>query len=546
MSNIPQSSNRRKARSKNGCLTCRVRKVKCDERRPACQRCTNGLMKCEWLEPGQSLSSKGARSSKSSTPSSISQRPLAPSPTAGTDGSHGDDPEECNSAEAEIHLTLPHNAHINVQELSSPRPALSTSHIPLSNSLQLSADDQAAFLYIPESILVLSYGKLWTWSCFSYIYTHIASQYSGVMRSFIAVASMELRAREVLAVRDGNDPARSMENAHRIGAAAGVHYSATLKDLSSLLNHICHSEGSSNDIDALFTMWFLILRYEVYDSESKGASLVHLDGIRSFLKPYLETGGYANGEKLPYISQPMLLYTLYLDADSATGNINGGRLCMDLLSRDADDHISHERIFLSARSILPKIWGETYPVSELLDDLENYRPLRLFHLCQAAKLELMRLARSAIPDLDAAEVHKLWKHTQNFGDEFADILILAKSIPDSGGKRLIWTVYSAALDYHALQVLFACLFPRDESRFQLDAALSQILAIASKALGEDPRQIYRFMWSLSVALCKTQGHNNQHWLTAQLDRARVLMPNFDVPDLILQHKLKPNEGPQLA
>lgn len=106
----------------------------------------------------------------------------------------------------------------------------------------------------------------------------------------------------------------------------------------------------------------------------------------------------------------------YLDADSATGNINGGQLCMDLLSRDADDYISHERIFLSARSILPKIWGETYPVSELLDDLENYRPLRLFHLCQAAKLELMRLARSAIPDPDAADVQKLWKHTQNFGD----------------------------------------------------------------------------------------------------------------------------------
>lgn len=267
-------------------------------------------MKCEWLEPGRSLSSKRARSSKSSIPSSISQRPLAPSPTAGTDGSHGDDSEGGNSAEAEIHLTFAHHAHMNVGKLSSPRPALSTSHIPLSNSLQLSADDQAAFLYIPESILVLSYGKLWKWSCFSYIYTNIASQYSGVMRSFIAVASMELRSREVLAVRDGNDSAWSLESAQRIGTAAGVHYTATLKDLSSLLDHICHSEASGNDIDALFTMWFLILRYEAYDSESKGASLVHLDGIRSFLRPYLEKGGYTNGGKLPYISQPMLLYTL--------------------------------------------------------------------------------------------------------------------------------------------------------------------------------------------------------------------------------------------
>ncbi|KAF7555909.1 hypothetical protein G7Z17_g1832 [Cylindrodendrum hubeiense] len=121
--------------------------------------------------------------------------------------------------------------------------------------------------------------------------------------------------------------------------------------------------------------------------------------------------------------------------------------------------------------------------------------------------------------------------------EFADILILAKSTPSSGGKRLIWTVYSAALDYHALQMLFACLYPRDESRIQLDAALSQILAIASKALGEDPLQIYRFIWSLSIAFSKTHGHSGQHWLAAQLDRARVLMPNFDVPDFMQQHNL---------
>lgn len=196
-----------------------------------------------------------------------------------------------------------------MQSQETPRPALSTSHIPLSNSLRLSPQDQAAFLYIPDSILVLSYGKLWKWSCFSYIHSRIASQYRGVMRSFIAVASMELRAREILAAGDG-----SVERAQRIGAAATAHYSLALKDLSSLLDRICHSDGGSQsqreDIDALFTMWFLILRFEAYDAESTGSSLVHLDGIRSFLRPYLENDGYSDGEMLPYVSQPMLLYTL--------------------------------------------------------------------------------------------------------------------------------------------------------------------------------------------------------------------------------------------
>jgi hypothetical protein len=63
------------------------------------------------------------------------------------------------------------------------------------------------------------------------------------------------------------------------------------------------------------------------------------------------------------------------------------------------------------------MWGEQYPVSELLDDLENYRPLRLYHLCQGAKLELLRLARSTTQDgLEESSLKKLWRHVESFGD----------------------------------------------------------------------------------------------------------------------------------
>jgi hypothetical protein len=107
----------------------------------------------------------------------------------------------------------------------------------------------------------------------------------------------------------------------------------------------------------------------------------------------------------------------YLDADSATGNPNSGQFCLDFLSRDAHDYISHEHLFLSVRSALPKIWGEQYPVYELLDDLENYRPLRLYHLCQGAKLELLRLARSTTHDVSEEDsLKKLWRHVEHFGD----------------------------------------------------------------------------------------------------------------------------------
>lgn len=47
-----ESRKRRKRyiRSKNGCMTCRTRKVKCDERRPECVRCETEERECSYLE----------------------------------------------------------------------------------------------------------------------------------------------------------------------------------------------------------------------------------------------------------------------------------------------------------------------------------------------------------------------------------------------------------------------------------------------------------------------------------------------------------------
>ncbi|KIY74389.1 hypothetical protein CYLTODRAFT_4091 [Cylindrobasidium torrendii FP15055 ss-10] len=37
-------------RSKTGCLTCRVKKIKCDETKPGCIRCAHGQRECTWPE----------------------------------------------------------------------------------------------------------------------------------------------------------------------------------------------------------------------------------------------------------------------------------------------------------------------------------------------------------------------------------------------------------------------------------------------------------------------------------------------------------------
>ncbi|KAA1475211.1 hypothetical protein DENSPDRAFT_841952 [Dentipellis sp. KUC8613] len=47
----PQTRRRPKyTRSKTGCLTCRVKKIKCDETKPNCIRCVHGQRECNWPE----------------------------------------------------------------------------------------------------------------------------------------------------------------------------------------------------------------------------------------------------------------------------------------------------------------------------------------------------------------------------------------------------------------------------------------------------------------------------------------------------------------
>ncbi|KAI0764447.1 hypothetical protein BC629DRAFT_1251917, partial [Irpex lacteus] len=47
----PQQYQRKRpkyTRSKTGCLTCRAKKVKCDEEKPDCARCRAGGRECVW------------------------------------------------------------------------------------------------------------------------------------------------------------------------------------------------------------------------------------------------------------------------------------------------------------------------------------------------------------------------------------------------------------------------------------------------------------------------------------------------------------------
>lgn len=112
--------------------------------------------------------------------------------------------------------------------------------------------------------------------------------------------------------------------------------------------------------------------------------------------------------------------------------------------------------------------------------------------------------------------------------DFTDVLVLARIMPSSNGRRSMTTVFSAAMEFYTLQVLFACLCPGDQESECLDSALSQILNIAYKVIGEDQQLSFRSFWPLSVALLTSRDQIHQEWLRRQLKQASILCSAFSV------------------
>lgn len=188
------------------------------------------------------------------------------------------------------------------------RPALPIAQIHLINSLTLSHDDLRSFHYIPESIMVLQFGKPWRWSMLSYVHSKIASREKGVMRAFIAVAAMELRSQELSATSEDKSLSERTERAEHLKTSAANHYYNALRDLSSILERISRPDYSDDDVDSLFALWFLILHFGLYDPDSVSASHVHLKGIRSFLLRYVQNHREGGLRDLPPASQQLLLF----------------------------------------------------------------------------------------------------------------------------------------------------------------------------------------------------------------------------------------------
>jgi hypothetical protein len=275
-----------------------MRKVKCDERHPQCLRCTQSCVKCEWNLPPKPR--RRVRQSSDAPRTENARVRLLPNLTSVDDRDDENEVEELPSTASSDHSL----ALMQYASQTPLLPTLSTSHIPLSNSLNLKIMDWECFQHIPKSILVLALGKPWRWSMLSYHHSKIATQEPGIMRGFIAVASMELRSKYLLPREDGSvQPIDSVRRAGQLQHVGMNNYHLAINDLSSILERVSRPDRTDDDLDALFAMWFLILNFEQYGLDLVENTHIHLSGINTFISRALEHGEHLH---LPPASQQLL------------------------------------------------------------------------------------------------------------------------------------------------------------------------------------------------------------------------------------------------
>ncbi|KAF8520463.1 hypothetical protein BU17DRAFT_89054 [Hysterangium stoloniferum] len=168
-------------RSKTGCLTCRVKKIKCDETKPTCTRCAHGQRECTWPEnvparkktvpkkqaegddKSPALSPESASpASSSATPTAREASPARKSPLGSLSASEDAVSSRRPHSEPTTAAGSPMVSPVEPSSAVSRRPSLpqsvhSSSSVPYASSSQQLRPQQAYHSMTPPTVSTASY-----------------------------------------------------------------------------------------------------------------------------------------------------------------------------------------------------------------------------------------------------------------------------------------------------------------------------------------------------------------------------------------------------
>lgn len=428
--------------------------MKCDEGKepvqgqvePHCKRCVVAGIRCEW---------RGGPIPRRSKPaSSFSTIALDNGLETGTSQGARDASRRVQRA------SLPHgqltSASRNAPLTLARDPSLmgNSKTVQSANSLTLSAFDRDCLGYLQNSTLVVMLGKHWPWSTVSYAYHKIGVKEPMVMSMILASTAREIHRSRLHDQQASSIPTLSTENREMDGR---MHYG---RALSSLRHALKQDVKSPQKIEAIFITLWLMIDYENRFGNGATAINIHIRGIESILHnhvvPLLQAPGDASHDQgaggsstAAIISrgentvrkrhvdiQPMpsgeisiegtsdaatsipdslqglrctsvplfLLWTLYFFTPAALFfGPASTRLDTDIYQfflggrSDSATQMSLAELYRISRQSPARFWGEKYPLSAQLDDMENLPGLTLYHRSHVAQFKITELFKQPVP-----------------------------------------------------------------------------------------------------------------------------------------------------
>ncbi|KAI1490750.1 hypothetical protein F5X96DRAFT_634543 [Biscogniauxia mediterranea] len=499
------------SRSKNGCSTCRIRKVKCDEQRPTCGGCRRMQFACDWsrLDDVASRRIRGKSRHQEETCSWTKLRPLKPATHDLTPERLQHSPGDSDtSGESHLSATAKNRLLLSCARLIPPP---SPPSIPCSNSVLPARHDQIFLEYFPASTVYYLYASR-RWGPLQYLCEVTALSSSMIMRMILAISASEMQRRGLCTTLQGSRQDFGL-----------YHYTAALKELQecvSTVREIRHGGG----IDEIVATVFLMIQYGLQSASLLSHVKAHFSGIRSLVTSYvrsLNQPGKKQRRKatisLPPLSSRLLLWILYTDAASAWDESYNG--LMNLFSNTSNSSLSLTQLYRDARVAFPSLWGDKYPVDCRIDDVESLRPFDLVH-----RLHMLRC--------------KIWKartnrYSEAKSDVYDSLMAELKLLQESyhkifGGKRL--SVDSRVFSGHIVKtaarlnasywacVLFCRRWLRPSSPAETihHQATACIVDCLYDQYSHEKRRLVRFVWPIFMAAIETRDTAQRSWLLERL------------------------------
>ncbi|KFY81916.1 hypothetical protein V500_10978 [Pseudogymnoascus sp. VKM F-4518 (FW-2643)] len=509
-------------RSKTGCSTCLKRKIKCDEQRPNCQRCTSLELSCEWT--ARTRKPRTVFKAKENT----TQRSIRLLESK-QDQPQNDALSRADSEPSTVQVST-NNQVLNwlLGSNSSSTPSirnfapsislsLSTEHIPCANSLLLSAQDRRCFEYFPSCTMVSGYLKPWRWSNLSYIYQKTAPNDAIVMRMILAMSGSEMHRLKVGGCSDSED----------IGLH---HYNLAVRDLSMVLGKD-HSDDPKQRLERLLAALLFMVDYEVRFGYSRHHLRLHLEGARSLYASYeksimdsersgtlstIDEEKEGEDSHLSLLGSLLLLWISYIDAIGGQGLSSQSLLSQ--ISQSSLPSIKLERLYRRARISGRHCWGEEYPEDAILDDVENYRPLEFLHHGLLMRSRIWQLAVARHGGKDVTETpESLFEELMEIGERYQDLVLTSRLSGAGQYRRVYGTIRCAASVYWANVLFHRLTLRKQQAPTKLHrTAVSSIMQIAYTDYGRDTSTLAMQVWGMFMAGVETEDGIHRDWILERL------------------------------